>query len=208
MYNGERFNIGTHLLGFYLAVAGVCWLGLRAWEAPASTAAFVGFVMYGLTLLAVYLTSTLFHSSRGRSRFFWATADHCAIYLLIAGTYTAMAMLCLQGVLLYSLLAAVWLSAGYGLGSEMRAHRTGRPSLGRYLVVGWMAVGALVPVMHRMNNWALIALLGGAVVYSAGTIFYRNARGWKHAHGIWHLFVLGGSTCHFFAIMALLGKVA
>jgi hemolysin III len=208
MYKGERFNIGTHLLGLNLAVAGVCWLGLRMWQAPTGTAVLVGFVMYALALLTVYFTSTLFHGSSGRGRIFWATADHCAIYLLIAGTYTAMAMLCLQGILLYALLAAVWLSAAYGVTAEVRSRRGGKPSLWRYLFVGWMAVGALVPVMHRMNNTALIALLGGAAVYSAGTFFYRNARGWAHAHGIWHLFVLGGSTCHFFAIMALLGKVA
>lgn len=204
MYKGERLNTGTHLLGFCLAVAGVCWLALRIWHAPAEPAAVAGFVMYAMALLMVYFTSTLFHGTRGRGKAFWATADHCAIYLLIAGTYTAMAPLCLQGSLLYALLGGVWLLAGYGVATEVRSRHMEKPSVGRYLLVGWVVVAALMPVMQRMNASSLAALLGGAAVYSAGTIFYRNSRGWTHAHGVWHLFVLAGSTCHYFAILALL----
>ncbi|ALM84304.1 hemolysin III family protein [Bordetella sp. N] len=204
MYKGERFNIGTHLLGFCVAIAGVVWLGLRLGHTPASAGDVAGYVMYAIGLLMVYFTSTLFHGSRGRGKAFWATADHCAIYMLIAGTYTGMALQCLHGGLLYALLTGVWLLAAYGVSTEMRAPRSSKPSLRRYLLVGWMVVGALIPVMDSMNALSLAALLAGAAIYSAGTFFYRNPRGWKHAHGIWHLFVLAGSACHYFAIMALL----
>lgn len=204
MYKGERLNAYTHLLGLCLSIAGAIWLGRRIANISAAPQTVAGCVAYAVALVAVYFTSTVFHSARGSAKAFWARADHCAIYLLIAGTYTALALLSLPGTWSIVLLACVWALAAYGIVKEVWEPKVGRPSIARYLLVGWAVVAALIPVMQRMGTSGLVALVGGAAVYSAGTLFYRNARSWTHSHGVWHLFVLGGSACHFFAIITLL----
>jgi hemolysin III len=202
MYKGERLNTATHFFGLCLAGAALAWLAPRMWLDGKPTLA-AGFMVYGLSLLMVYASSTLFHGTRGPGKAFWATVDHSAVYLLIAGTYTGLALLCLHGPWLAMLLTAVWLLTIWGIVGEVRRGPT-QPAVNRYLWVGWTVVAALIPMMPVMNAASLAALLGGAAVYSAGTVFYRNRRKLRHAHGIWHVFVIGGSACHFLSIVALL----
>ncbi|WP_158219412.1 MULTISPECIES: hemolysin III family protein [unclassified Achromobacter] len=203
MYQGERLNTATHFVGLCLAAAALVWLGPRMWldGKPGSAA---GFAIYGLSLLTVYGSSMLFHGTRGTSKATWAIVDHCAIYLLIGGTYTALALLSLEGPTLVILLSAVWLLCLWGLINEAWLGRSRRPSVRRYVWLGWGAVAALIPVMPEMNAWSLVALWGGAAVYTAGTLFYRNRRSLVHAHGVWHVFVIVGSACHFLSIAAQL----
>ncbi|WP_233236561.1 hemolysin III family protein [Bordetella sp. LUAb4] len=203
MHHGERFNTATHVFGFCLATAALAWLGPRMWQQGGPGVA-AGFVIYGLSLLTVYASSMLFHGTRGASKATWAIVDHSAIYLLIAGTYTALALLCLNGLKLAILLGAVWLLCLAGLLNEVWLGRSRKPPVWRYVGLGWFAVAALVPVMPEMNARSLVALWGGAAVYTAGTVFYRNRRALRHAHGVWHMFVIGGSACHFLSIAALL----
>jgi hemolysin III len=199
MYAGERFNGYSHLLGLLLAVLGTVLLldkTLHGGDIARAAAA----VVFSLSMLALYAASTLFHSTRGASKRFWQRADHCAIYLLIAGTYTPLALVTLEGVVGWTLLCGVWAAAIVGIARELRAGQGGRPSVAMYVGMGWLGLLAAVPLVARMDAGGLVWLLVGAVFYTAGTIFYRNPRGIRHAHGTWHLFVLGGTVSHYIAI--------
>lgn len=199
MHAGERFNSYSHLFGLVLALLGTALLlnqTLGAGDAAKTAAA----VVFSLSMLALYGASTLFHSTRGRAKLFWRRADHCAIYLLIAGTYTPLALVTLEGAWGWSLLCAVWAVAIFGIARELWAGEGARPSLALYLGMGWLGLLMAVPLAARMEAGGLAWLVSGAVFYTAGTIFYRNPAGLRHAHGTWHLFVLAGTASHFVAV--------
>jgi hemolysin III len=199
MYAGERFNGYSHLLGLLLAVLGTVLLLAKTLDGG-DVAKAAAAVVFSLSMLALYAASTLFHSTRGASKLFWQRADHCAIYLLIAGTYTPLALVTLKGAVGWMLLCGVWTAAIAGIARELRAGQGDRPSVVMYVGMGWLGLLAAVPLVARMNAGGLVWLLVGAVFYTAGTIFYRNPRGIRHAHGTWHLFVLGGTVSHYIAI--------
>ncbi|VTU28349.1 hemolysin [Variovorax sp. PBL-H6] len=199
MYQGERFNGYSHLLGLMLATAASAMLVTRTvpGDDPARTASAL---VFGLSMVALYGASTLFHSTRGRMKLFWQRADHCAIYLLIAGSYTPFALVTLQGASGWALLAAAWSAALFGIARELRRGKPPAPSLALYLGMGWLGVLAAVPLVERLDGAGLAWLLAGALWYSAGTLFYRNPLGWRHAHGTWHLFVLAGTASHYVTV--------
>lgn len=158
-------------------------------------------IVFGASLLLLYLASTLYHAARhpvarGRLKVF----DHCAIYLLIAGSYTPFALVTLQGAWGWALLIAAWGAALFGIARELRPGDPPAPSLALYLGMGWLGVIAAVPLIARLDSTGLAWLMAGAVLYSAGTIFYRNPLGWRHAHGTWHLFVLAGTASHYVTV--------
>lgn len=201
MYPGERFNGYSHLLGMLLALAATALL--LAKTLPTGDAARIaGAAVFSLSAVVLYAASTLFHSTRGTRKRFWERADHCAIYLLIAGTYTPFALVTLQGVWGWLLLIAAWSAAVFGIAHELcqRGDASARPPLALYLGMGWLGVLAAAPLVARLDAGGLAWLLAGGVLYSVGTVFYRNRRGFRHAHGTWHLFVLGGTASHFVAV--------
>ncbi|VTU29309.1 PAQR family membrane homeostasis protein TrhA [Variovorax sp. PBL-E5] len=199
MYPGERFNGYSHLLGLMLATAGSALLLARTVPGgdPARTASAL---VFALSMVTLYAASTLFHSTRGRTRLFWQRVDHCAIYLLIAGSYTPFALVTLQGAWGWALLVATWGAALFGIGRELRPGEPPRPSLLLYVGMGWIGVLAAAPIVERLDGAGLAWLLAGAALYSIGTVFYRNRRGWCHAHGTWHLFVLAGTVSHYVTV--------
>jgi len=199
MIVGERFNGYSHLAGLVLALLGCAALLLRTWPEgdPAKT---VAALVFGLSMVALYAASTMFHSSRGRTRRWWQRADHSAIYLLIAGSYTPFALVTLQGPVGWALLSAVWTAALIGMVREWRTGSIDRPCLWLYVGMGWLGVLAAVPLAARLGPGGLLWLLAGAFFYTAGTFFYRNCWGLRHAHGTWHLFVLAGSASHYVAV--------
>lgn len=199
MYIGERFNGYSHLLGLLLATAGSAALLAKTVPTadPAKTASAL---VFGVSMITLYAASTLFHSTRGRMKLFWQRMDHCAIYLLIAGSYTPFALVTLQGAWGWALLASIWTVALLGIGRELRPGEAPKPSLLLYMGMGWLGVLAAAPLIERLDAGGLAWLLAGAGLYSAGTIFYRNPRGWRHAHGMWHLFVLGGTLSHYISV--------
>jgi hemolysin III len=199
MYIGERFNGYSHLFGLLLATAGS--VALLAKTVPTADAAkTASALVFGMSMIALYGASTLFHSTRGRLKLFWQRMDHCAIYLLIAGSYTPFALVTLQGRWGWALLASIWSVALLGIGRELRPGEPPKPSLLLYLGMGWLGVLAAAPLVQRLDAAGLAWLLAGAGLYSAGTVFYRNPRGWRHAHGMWHLFVLGGTLSHYITV--------
>lgn len=198
MYPGERFNTLTHLVGLVLAIAGVPLM--LAKTLPGGDASkIIGASVFALSCVALYAASTLFHATRGRTKGRWQRVDHCAIYLLIAGSYTPFALVTLQGTWGWTLLTAVWVVAGFGVWRELRS-ACAAPPLALYIGMGWLGVAAAAPLVARIEAGGLIWLLVGAVLYTAGTVFYVNRSGYRHAHGVWHLFVLGGTASHYAAI--------
>ena len=199
MYHGERFNGYSHLLGLLLATAGSAALLAKTMPDgdPAKTASAL---VFAISMMTLYAASTLFHSTRGRMKLFWQRMDHCAIYLLIAGSYTPFALVTLQGAWGWALLAAIWGAAIFGIGRELRPGEPPKTSLLLYMGMGWLGVLVGAPLIARLDSEGLAWLMVGAALYSAGTVFYRNPRGWRHAHGTWHLFVLGGTLCHYITV--------
>lgn len=203
MLPGERFNTCTHLFGFVLAIFGVPLILVSS--LPSGDARKIaGGLVFALSCVALYAASTFFHSSRGQAKLWWQRADHCAIYLLIAGSYTPFALVAVQGFWVWALLVAVWSAALLGIAREFSA-TSSTPSLALYIGMGWLMVAAAVPLLARIDARGLEWLLIGAALYTAGTIFYVNRAGYRHAHGVWHLFVLGGTASHY---MAVVGFVA
>ncbi|MBK6569237.1 PAQR family membrane homeostasis protein TrhA [Candidatus Aalborgicola defluviihabitans] len=201
MYYGERFNSISHLVGAGLAVLGSVLLIVPAarlgdpWK-------IVSFSIYGAMLIALYVASTLYHSVRGRAKAILQKFDHCSIYLLIAGSYTPFALVSLRGVWGWSLLGAVWTLALVGILQEIWFAKGARVlSLVIYLLMGWLALVAIVPLWTALSPAGFAWLAAGGLFYTVGIIFYVADQRVRHGHGVWHLFVLGGSSCHFFTVL-------
>jgi len=199
---GERFNGLSHLAATLLAATGVSLLlalSARAMDAWQVT----GIAIYGATLLFLFGVSTLYHSTRGRAKAVLRKLDHCAIYLLIAGTYTPFALVTLRGAWGWSLLGVAWGLAALGIAQEFFFGKGARiVSLAIYFAMGWMGLAALQPLAAGLGPAGLAWLIAGGTLYSGGIVFYALDERMRHFHGVWHLFVLAGSAAHFVAIAA------
>ena len=192
----------THGLGAVAALAGgavlitLTALHGDAWQLGAS-------IVFGVTLLLLYTASTLYHAiqhpvAKGRLKVF----DHCAIYLLIAGTYTPFTLIGLRGPWGWGLFAAIWTIALAGVVFKLfHTGRFPRLSTALYVAMGWLVVVAIKPMLASIDAWTLGWLLAGGVFYTLGTYFYHR-ESIPYAHAIWHLFVIAGSVCHFVAVAA------
>jgi len=201
MYHGERFNSITHLVGAALALAGLLVLVVFA-ALQGDIWKIVSFSIYGISLFLLYTLSTLYHSLRGRAKQIFMKLDHVAIYLLIAGTYTPLTLVTLQGAWGWSLFGIVWGLAVIGIVVDT-LHRQGSRSIQMaiYLLMGWLIVVALYPLVKVMPTGGLILLVLGGLFYTGGIVFYVLDERIKHAHGIWHLFVLAGSISHYLIML-------
>ncbi len=205
MYHGERFNSFTHLAGATLAAAGCAALVVSA-AAQGDPWKIVGFAIFGAMLVVLYTVSTLYHSLRGRSKTVLRKLDHCAIYLLIAGTYTPFTLVSLRGAWGWTLFGVVWGLAVLGIVQELWLARGARwLSLALYVTMGWVGLVAVAPLLRALGPDGFAWLAAGGALYTLGVIFYLYDEQWRHAHGIWHLFVLGGSTAHFVAVYVFVG---
>lgn len=200
MYQGERFNSISHLIGAAFALTGMVTLIVLA-ARQGDPWKIVSFSLYGATLFMLYGFSTLYHGLRGRAKTIFRRFDHLAIYLLIAGTYTPFALVTLRGGWGWSLFGTIWGLAVVGMAIECLPRRGARifPVV-IYFLMGWLALIALKPLLHALPLMGFIWLLAGGLCYSLGVIFYSQDMKWRHAHGVWHLFVLAGSVSHFVAI--------
>lgn len=196
----ERVNILTHGAGaIAAAIGGAVLVVLAALRGDAWTVASVA--LYAATLLLLYVASTLYHFAvHPRVRRRLRILDHCAIYLLIAGTYTPFMMGPLRGPWGWTLFGVVWGLAAAGVVFKLFfTGRFNRISTGIYLGMGWLIVVAGGVMVDRMQVTTLGWLVAGGIAYTAGTPFYLSRR-LRHGHGIWHLFVLAGSVCHAVAV--------
>ena len=201
MYAGERFNAYSALVGAILAVAGAAIL-VTLGALKADPWRIVSFSIYGATLSLLYITSTLYHSTRGRAKNVLRKLDHCAIYLIIAGTYTPFALVTLNGAWGWTLFGAVWGLAVLGIVQELWIAKGARvTSLVIYVLMGWLALVAVVPLFQALHWSGMAWLIAGGLAYTGGVVFYVYDERFRHWHGIWHLFVLAGSALHYVAIV-------
>ena len=201
MYQGEKFNSITHLVGALAATAGAIALIVLAarhgdpWK-------LVSFSIYGAMLLMLYAISALYHSVRGRAKNVLRKLDHCAIYLLIAGTYTPFTLVTLRGPWGWSLFGVVWGLALIGIVQELWLAKGARIiSVVIYIVMGWLGLAAISPLMHALTPAGFAWVVAGGVLYTLGIVFYALDERLRHAHGVWHLFVLAGSASHYMAVL-------
>jgi hemolysin III len=201
MYHGERFNGISHLVGAALALAGLVVLVVLA-SLQGDPWKIVSFSIYGTSLFLLYTMSTLYHSLRGRAKQVFMKLDHVAIYLLIAGSYTPFTLVTLRGVWGWTLFVIIWGLAIVGIIVDSR-HQEGSRALQMviYLLMGWLILVAMYPLIQSLPAGALALLVLGGVFYTSGMIFYALDERMKHAHGIWHLFVLAGSISHFLVML-------
>lgn len=190
----------THGIGAGLSIAGMVVLIVYA-SLEADVWKIVSFSIYGASLALLYLASTLYHAvTHPRLKRALKMWDHCAIFLLIAGTYTPFLLVNLRGPLGWSLFGVVWGLALAGIALKLIfGHRYQALQLAIYLGMGWLIVFASSQLAASLSGTGLALVIAGGITYTLGVIFYVVRR-IPFNHAIWHLFVIGGSACHFFAI--------
>ncbi len=201
MYHGERFNAWTHLVGALLACLGAIWLQALA-ALGGSLVEMVSVAIYGISLVLLYSISTLYHSLRGRAKVIMRKLDHLSIYLLIAGSYTPFCLVTLAGPWGWTLFGVVWSLALLGMLQEIKPRSEARVlSLVIYAVMGWIVLVAVKPLLAALGSAGFAWLLAGGICYTVGIVFFVFDERFRHWHGIWHLFVMGGSLLHFIAVL-------
>ncbi len=198
----ELWNSVSHGIGFLAALIAVPFL-LLATGKTGTLLNVVGAGVFASTMVLMYLTSAIYHVlPHGPRKKLFNKLDHSAIYLLIAGTYTPFTLGVLSGTWGWALLGLIWALAAIGLVLKT-FDRLSHPvlSTGLYLVMGWLIVLAAAPMVARMPLQGLLLLLAGGLAYSGGVVFYVLDTRMRYSHFIWHLFVMTGTTCHFFAVM-------
>ncbi|TCN82515.1 channel protein (hemolysin III family) [Vibrio crassostreae] len=197
----ERANAITHGLGVVLGVIGLILLLIRAFDYQADMLTVASVTIYGSSIILLFLASTLYHSiTTEKTKRLLKTLDHCAIYLLIAGSYTPFLLVGLRTPLAMGLMAVIWGIALVGIIMKIAfVYRFKRLSLFIYLAMGWLSLIVVYQLAMNIDIGGLVLLAVGGVIYSLGVIFYVAKR-IPYNHAIWHLFVLAGCACHFFAI--------
>lgn len=202
MLDGEKFNTYSHMAGAALALTGLVFLVIHA-SLTGDPWKIVSTSLYGATLVLLYFFSTLYHGMRGRAKQVLQKIDHSAIYLLIAGTYTPYTLVTLRGALGWSVFSVIWGLAVLGIIQDT-AFRVKRRALSvvLYVVMGWLSLILIGPLARSLPAAAVALLAVGGLSYTIGIIFYAfDDRVLPHSHGIFHLFVLTGSVCHYLSIV-------
>lgn len=203
MYRGERFNSISHLVGASLALIGaIVLITFSAMEGDLNR--LIGKSIFAVTLFLLYLFSTLYHGLRGRGKRIFQMFDHQAIYLLIAGTYTPLLLVTLDGGLRWWMLLATWGLASVGILLDA-FHREGKRLLQLliYVVMGWMCIFAWGEITGSLSEIGFTLLAIGGLMYTFGIVFYLLDHRYSWSHGVWHLFVIAGSVSHFFTVLFL-----
>ena len=197
----ERAHYLSHAAGFVGALVGAPFL-IEAALRHGGAAALVGASVFAVTAALLYLSSTVYHAlPPGKSKEVCEVVDHAAIYLLIAGTYTPFTLGVLRGTLGWTLFGLVWTIAVVGvILKSIHGVRYPKLSVGLYVGMGWLMVIAARPLYLRLPLPGLLWLAGGGIAYTVGVAFYLDKKR-RFAHFVWHLFVLAGTACHFFAVL-------
>jgi hemolysin III len=198
----EIANSLSHGIGFVLALAALPVL-VHAAASRGSAADVVAASLFAGTMILLYLVSTLYHAlPASRGKVWLARIDHAAIYLFIAGSYMPFLLGVLNGAWGWSLFGVVWAAAALGVVAKL-LDRLRHPlwSTGLYVAMGWVALIAAAPLFERMSASGLAWLVAGGLSYTAGAVVYLFDSKLRYAHFVWHLFVMAGSACHFFAAL-------
>lgn len=197
----EIVNSVTHGVGAVMSLAGLVILVVLAslngdgWRIVSSS-------IYGMSLVVLYLASTLYHGARSpRAKRLFRVADHCCIYLLIAGTYTPFTLVTLRGGWGWTLFGLVWGLSLFGvLFRIFVGDRFRMAAVASYVLLGWIAIIAIKPILALVPLGGILWIVAGGLAYTTGVIFFTREN-MPYNHAVWHLFVLGGSICHYFAVM-------
>ena len=197
----ELINSITHGIGLLLSIFGTAMLVMPA-SVRGDIKRIICFSIYGSSLIIMYVASTLCHSfPAGRSKNIFTLIDYSAIYLLIAGTYTPLVLISLMGVWGWSFFGMIWAMALTGIAVTLiLRERAQALAIVIYLLMGWLGLIAIPHIVKNISFSAIVLLVTGGILYSLGIIFYRWEKLSFH-HAIFHIFVLGGSLCHYFAIL-------
>src|SRR5882762_4060524 len=200
-FGEEIANTISHGLGLVLAIAAVPILVLAALRVG-KTSFVVGVSVFAASMVVLYLASTLYHSiTHERAKRVARVLDHSAIFLLIAGTYTPFTLGVLRGPWGWTLLGIVWGLAAIGLALKALAGpRHSWISIVLYLAMGWLALIAIKPMFMHVPLPGILWIVAGGVAYTGGLGFFAAHR-LRYSHFIWHLFVIAGTICHFFAVL-------
>lgn len=196
----EIIHALTHGVGVLLSIAGLTWMlyvsivAEDPWRVAASA-------VYGVSLVVLFLASTVYHSMyASRHREVFRLLDHCAIYLLIAGTYTPFLLVAMRSDTGWWLFGTIWALATAGIIKKLWfRHRYPKIALASYLVMGWLVVVAAPQVAEAIGPSGMAWLLAGGISYSVGAVFYVLNR-MPFNHAVWHVFVLAGGVCHFMSV--------
>ncbi len=191
----------THGVGWLLSLIGLIVLVVIAAK-TGGTLRVISCAVFGISLVLLYASSTLYHALPSeRAKRIFRVFDHSAIFLLIAGTYTPMSLVALGGSWGWSLFGSVWFLALIGVLLSTLAHGRWRwLSITLYVTMGWLVVIAIKPLAAALDTRSMALVVAGGLAYTLGLVFYA----WKrlpYSHAVWHLFVLAGSTLHFFAVL-------
>ncbi|MBT3588263.1 MAG: hemolysin III family protein [Flavobacteriaceae bacterium] len=196
----EKWNVYTHALGLLLSVIGLILLIVKAIN-EGSLLRLISFSIFGISLVILYKASTLFHNSKNpKRRRELNIVDHASIYLLIAGSYTPFALMTLKGSLGWIIFGIVWTIAIIGI--VLKLFYTGsfeKASTIAYVLMGWIIMIVIKPIINNISIEGFYWLLAGGISYTIGAVLYSIQR-IKYNHAIFHVFVLGGSICHFITI--------
>ena len=198
----EIANSVSHGVGLVAALAGAPILVVHAAQ-NGDAAQIVGTSVFAASMVLVYLASTIYHAlPRQKAKRVFQLLDHGAVYILIAGTYTPFTLGVLRGAWGWTLLGLVWglTLAGIVLKS-VAGVRYPVFSTALYLAMGWLALIAVQPLWLRVPAWGLFWLVTGGVAYTLGVVFFALDERFPYSHFVWHLFVLAGTACHFFAVL-------
>ncbi|MDH4109537.1 MAG: hemolysin III family protein [Gammaproteobacteria bacterium] len=197
----EIIHAVSHGAGAVLSIGGLSWMLFLSIEA-ADPWRIAASIVYGLCLIALFLASTLYHGLHAsRHRQLFKLLDHCAIYLLIAGTYTPFMLVAMRNSTGWWLFGTIWVLASAGILTKLwLGHRYPRLAMASFLVMGWLVVLAAPQVAAAVGRGGMAWLVAGGLSYTVGALFY-SARRLPFNHAIWHLFVLAGGICHFLAVV-------
>ena len=199
----EIANSVSHGVATAFAVAAIPILIVGAVRYGGDATHIVSVSIYGTSLFLLYLASTICHAlPQGKSKRVFEILDHCAIYILIAGTYTPFLLVSLGGAWGWSLFGVVWGLALFGiLFKSIFGIKYPMASNALYLIMGWLIILAIKPMSQALPSAGMAWLVAGGLAYTLGVVFFIADSRWRFAHFIWHIFVALGSVCHFIAIL-------
>lgn len=203
VYTGgeEIFNSVSHGVGAALSVAALVLLIVFA-VIRSNGYGLASAIVYGTSLIIMYSMSMVYHIVQSkRSKCVLRIFDHCSIFILIAGTYTPYLLMCMEGTKRWTFFGVIWGITVLGiLLNAINLEKFSKISLILYILMGWAIVFSIRDIVSNVEFPGVVLLITGGVVYTAGVIFYVLKK-YRYMHSVWHLFVLGGSICHYFSIL-------
>lgn len=204
MYDGEKFNTYSHLIGLIISII-ACSILITKTAIHSNCISIVSVSIYSATLILMYASSTLYHAIYNtKIKKIFRYFDHVSIYLLIAGSYTPFTLIKFSSGWGWSIFGVIWALAIIGIILELiKIKKIEIISLIIYILMGWLVIIAIKPMISYLSKWELLWLTLGGLFYTIGIYWYINDDKIKHGHGIWHIFVILGSFVQFICIYSL-----